>query len=74
MEEKIRKFGWVYEVNHLRPLFWEEYQKLLREPLPFGWSIVSEPEEGADYMDYHRTIGETIAKMFEQKIARDDIA
>jgi hypothetical protein len=48
----MRKIGWMYECDHLRPLYWKEYQYWLKCPLPFGWSIIVAPEQDADATDY----------------------
>ena len=34
---------WVWD--HEEVLNWDEYQYWMRHPLPFGWSIILEPEE-----------------------------
>lgn len=38
------KTGIMWEFDHLRVLEWEEYQYYCRHPLPFGWTIIVEPE------------------------------
>lgn len=40
-----KKVGIMYEYDHQRPLSWKEYQHWLWNPLPFGWAIISEPDE-----------------------------
>jgi hypothetical protein len=55
MENKrIRKIGWVWQYDFLRPLYWNEYQHWIRNVLPLGWSIISKPEQNADETDYQK--------------------
>ncbi len=56
MTNKIRSIGWMWQYNFMRPLFWKEYQYWLYNTLPFGWSIIREPEENADETDYQKMI------------------
>jgi hypothetical protein len=33
----------IWKFDHAEPLTWTEYDYWMRNPLPFGWSILSEP-------------------------------
>lgn len=45
--------GIMWEFDHARALGWKEYQHWMLNPLPFGWSIISAPEEGAEVIRSH---------------------
>ena len=47
-EVNIAVIGLMYEWDHLRPLGWTEYLYWTLHALPFGWSIVCIPAEGAE--------------------------
>jgi hypothetical protein len=55
-KQRIRKIGWMWQLTFLRPLYWDEYKHWIKNALPFGWSIISEPEQNADETDYKKLI------------------
>lgn len=52
----LRTVGWMWEVNHLRPLYWKEYLYWKENVLPFGWSITRIPDEDVTAVDYAELI------------------
>jgi hypothetical protein len=62
-----RVIGWMWQETFLRPLYWEEFQRWQKEVLPFGWSIIREPEENADETDYKKLIAYTINKQIKRE-------
>lgn len=65
--ENIRLIGWMWQKTFLRPLYWEEFQRWQKEVLPFGWSVIREPEEGADVNDYKKLIAHTNERLLTQR-------
>jgi len=43
--------GLLWEFDHIRYLGWKEYLYWMNEPLPFGWTIISTPDKGAEIID-----------------------